>query len=45
MKLECIDDSGFDIVHQVWINQYPKKGEIYTLRERVHTAAGLGYLL
>lgn len=43
--LECINDSGYSPEHLQWIKQFPVKGEIYTLRGRVHTINGLGYLL
>jgi len=45
MKVICIKDDGYDVVHQMWIENYPKKGEVYTVRKRVHSVNGLGYLL
>jgi hypothetical protein len=45
MKVICVSDSNYDIVHTLYIENYPKKGEIYTIRKRVHTPHGVGYLL
>jgi len=45
MKLECIKDDGYDVVHTLYIENYPVKGKTYTVRKRVHTSNGLGYLL
>lgn len=44
MKLECINDT-FTPEQIQKIPNRPVKGEIYTLRGRVHTKNGLGYLL
>ena len=44
-KVRCIKDDGYDIVHQVWIQNYPVKGEVYSIRKRVHSKNGLGVLL
>jgi hypothetical protein len=46
MELRCIKDDGYDPVHLLlYLKNIPVKGEIYTLRGRVHTPRGLGYLL
>lgn len=46
MKLRCIKDDGYDPVHLLlYLKNIPVKDEIYTLRGRVHTPRGLGYLL
>jgi hypothetical protein len=45
MKVTCIKDDGYDPVHTLWIENYPKKDEIYTIRKREHGPNGLGYLL
>lgn len=43
--LLCVKDDGYDPRHLVYLKQLPKKGEIYTLRGRIHGVNGLGYLL
>lgn len=43
--LECIRDNGYSAEHMMFIDNYPVKGEPYTLRKRVHTSHGVGYLL
>lgn len=45
MKVRCINDTNYDIVHTLYIENYPVKDEIYTVRKREHTSNGLGYIL
>lgn len=44
-RLECIKDDGYDIVHCMYIERYPVKGEVYEVRGRVHGPNGVGVLL
>lgn len=45
MLVECINDTNWH--DEVWkfINEFPIKGEIYTVIGRTHTTVGLGYVL
>lgn len=43
--VECIKDDGYNPEHMKWIQNFPVKGETYTIRRRVHSAWGQGYLL
>lgn len=45
MLVECIKDDGYREDMLQWIENFPVKGEIYTVRKRVHTVNGLGFLL
>lgn len=45
MLVECIKDDGYLPEHLQWLPNRPIKGDIYTVRERVHGVRGLGYLL
>lgn len=43
--VKCIKDDGYDEVQAQWIRNFPVKGEVYTVRKRMHTAWGMGLLL
>jgi len=45
MKVIYKHDTGYDPVHTLYIENYPQKDNVYTIRKRVHTTNGLGYLL
>jgi hypothetical protein len=45
MVVECIKDDGYHPNMARWIENFPIKGEAYTVRKRVHTVNGLGFLL
>jgi hypothetical protein len=45
MTVECIKDDGYHPEMIKWIENYPVKGEPYTVCQRVHGVNGLGFLL
>lgn len=45
MVVECVKDNDYHPQMAQWIENFPIKGEAYTVRKRVHTQNGLGYLL
>lgn len=43
--VECIKDNDYHPKSLQFIENFPVKGDIYTVRKRQHTKNGLGYLL
>lgn len=43
--LECIRDDGYNYLQMIQIENYPIKGEVYTIRKRCQTSHGVGYIL
>jgi len=44
-EIVCIKDDGYSQEHIQWIDNFPIKNNIYTIRARIHSTNGLGYLL